>query len=835
MFWPFFIFFLLSYAWLAYGLFCGLRCLYRDNGQNRHPEDPPAASHEAALLAGLGAMALALTPPVVGLLMLPFYAGNGVPAEGVGRALIGALPALAGSALVALSRSVFPIKTPPPSPLRQAFAHLIKRAVSTPPEKWLFITLALYGLGMAVQGISLPLMESDALEYQAVSRLIYTSLNLHAYPVAHADPVLGLYAPSAHPPLFHLALVWGMQLCGVETTLPMRLITLFSALSTLAMVWALGMRVSRLAGTLSALLLICTPLWFSMSVSFNIDPVRIGVFMAAFMGVVQALEHRTRTCVVLAGVLSALAMWTHAIGLLAPVLGCAALALIGATRKPSRDFFSRVFPARDVFTHTALFAGVAFSGGVGWFAVSAFLGGHPFSDSWPAAQWPFLHFEADLRARRFLDTPFSVLIHGVFRALSEPALFGLTFWCAIGGLLLTFRAHPSKREIILLHTARLFMLGFFILALAGVSVDSLSLVKNPRYVMTLTPIVALLGGSALAHLLQGKCQMHRQVLGACIIALSLTWGVTSFLVRGQGLMDMGAVLSRDEMRFRHKPRLPGGSLLAQLEQLPEGRVLTFRQAEVSFYSPRPWIDHFDPRLKDVHTQNPQAAAQSLLDMGVRYVLTPPYTPVSLGQSSLGNMLADPAFITPLHEHRGTRLWALSPLPHAYTCTPLPLETKLTTVPSGLFTHLARLTGIPHLSHWADASARTTRNETLPALLQSSLQQTQILSFQWLSPSLPPPTWLKASLTLEGQDLVNIDAEIEALVTFEEGTRRLIQKTVRLFDGIPSSTSPRTLHMQWKAAQGETLRRLVIQGAERGWGSGTGHLKILNVEVCAISR
>jgi 4-amino-4-deoxy-L-arabinose transferase-like glycosyltransferase len=844
-----FALFLFSYAWLAYGLFCGLRALNGDQAQFLQEIKACNDKEEAILLVGLAAMALALTPTVIGLLLLPFYAASLVPQEGLDRAAVTALPILLGAVLIGLAHYSYHRKNPINS---FHFKSVMKIVARSSAEKWLGVTVAIGAIAMVVQALSLPLMESDALEYRAVSRLLYTSLNLSSYPLTVADPYSGLYAPSAHPPVFHLALVWGMHMCGVDTTLPMRLITLLSALSTVGMVWALGVRISRHAGLLSALLLICTPLWFSMSVSFNIDPVRIGVFTAAFMGVVLAVERRTNTSIVLAGVLSALAMWTHAIGVLAPILGLFALG-VPVLHSVRARLSSGSFPHERAFFSMALFGGIALIGGIGWFGASAYWGTNPFSDSWPAAQWPFLHFDADLKARRFLDTPASVLIHGVFRAFSEPALFGLTFWCALGFLLLRnnfSQGSQTKRKH--LQTAMLFLIGFFILSLFGMGAGSLSLIKNPRYVMTLTPIAALLGGVVLAHALEGKRFMP--ILGACVLALSVSWSVASFLVRGQGLMDIDAVLAREEMRFRDKPRLPSGFLLSELEKLPEGRVLTFRQAEMSFYSARPWRDHFDPSLKELHTQPPDVAAQALSDRGIRYILTPPYTPVSLGQSRLSDMLADPHFSTPLHEHRGMRLWALSAVSTPYTCTPLAVEGKLTTNPLSFFAHLARLTGIPHVSQWGDVSKRTTKAIALspssPVLMQWSLTQTQALSMQWQASGASQhvsPSWLRATLTLEGDDLVNIDAEVEAIVMSEDGARRLIQRTIRLFDGIPfaphdtsSQTLPhdvstRTLHLQWKAEEGEILRRLIIQGAERGLGSGAGQLKVHGVEVCAVSR
>lgn len=650
--------------------------------------------------------------------------------------------------------------------------------------------------GLLLVLLALPLIENDALEYAAVARFLALEGNLQRYPLVMADPASGLYAPSIHPPLFHLALVWGQAWFGENIFMAQRLIALWSAVGVTCVVGVMALRESRVAAVCAMLLLTATPFWLSSVAGYGIDAMRIALFTAAVASVlvvVEVVDLRRATSV---GLVNALAMWTHGIGILAPAFAAVSLALF-------------LLPARQ-WRPLLAFGLVALLGGGGWLLRNLWLLGTAIGDDWPAANWPNLAFAADLAARRRLVTLPEQIIHGALRPWTDIALFGSAFWLALLALPLGVRRPRGALAI-----ALVVVFGFTALALLSVAAGSLLVVKNPRYVLTVAPFAAIAAGIGCARLLRGGPVPGRAVQG--VLAMALVWGAINLGIRSYGLSDLRLVLLGQERGFLQKPRVTGGPLFERLEGLEPGRVLSFRPPEVAIYGGHPWIDHIDPRLKDLHSADVAAAAAWLARHDVRFALLPDYSPVTHGRSSLGLLLGDPAWAEPLAAHRGARLFRLREAPAAIDCLPQPLAAAIEkSTDVGLGDILARLSGIPHLRRiWPGGALRIEQDKV----------------FDWSSAGAgelelavrqPFEGRFAATLQLSGTGVFAVDAVIAS------GNGETTE--IRLVDALADS-SPRTVSGQWFSGPGKTLRALRIKPL----APASGRVELHSASVCRVAE
>jgi hypothetical protein len=153
----------------------------------------------------------------------------------------------------------------------------------------LIAVLSLIVIGLL---LSMPMIENDALEYAATALFLAKTGNFAHYPLIQADLKSGLYSPSLHPPIFHLALVWSqywqsngpwpaMAEASSHGFLGQRLIAVWSYLGAGLVVFAMALRMGRLQAALSLFLYFCIPFLAVSVMAYGIDGLRIGLFIAA--------------------------------------------------------------------------------------------------------------------------------------------------------------------------------------------------------------------------------------------------------------------------------------------------------------------------------------------------------------------------------------------------------------------------------------------------------------------------------------------------------------------------------------------------------------------------
>jgi len=355
-----------------------------------------------------------------------------------------------------------------------------------PPKSavgWLALALVLLAL---VQALALPVMENDALEYAAVAKYILRQGGLASYPLLQADPQTGLFAPSSHPPAYHMLLAWGFSLAGTESMAPLRITAVFFIAGTAFLV----LRITRMTAYpgLAVLVLFSTPLFVSMAVSYHIDAMRLTAFTAGCAITARFVRKPCSRESILIGYILGLAMYSHSIGILAiPLTGAAFLLLADV-------------PIRTKLQLGILCCIVACGVGGLQYVKNLIQFGTPIQDSVPIFQIEQIDYESDLRARRDLVTFFDRTIFGVLRGFFELPSFGFTFWAGLGA---AAAAIWRWRGVSLIEQVFwIVVILYFVLNALSAALGFDLMIKNPRYVMTLVPLLGCLIASAASRYIQ---------------------------------------------------------------------------------------------------------------------------------------------------------------------------------------------------------------------------------------------------------------------------------------------------------------------------------------------
>lgn len=344
----------------------------------------------------------------------------------------------------------------------------------------------LAGLLVAVatyQIVALPMLENDALEYMAVARHILESGTLSVYPVLTADPRTGLFAGSSHPPAYHMMLVWGFMWTGAETFVAARLYALFCLAATIGVLaYVLRPRGGN-SLALGILLLLATPLYMQMAVTFHIDALRLLAFLIGAVAIADLIRNPGPRRAIVTGIALGFTIYAHSIGLLAlPFAGVAYLLLGPGT------FWDKVRLG-------CVFGTVALAVGGLQYGKNLVQFGAPLQDSMPVWDLPQVDFGSDLRYRRDLMLWTDRLGFGVLRGFFEMPIFGLIFWFLVPVVfILARRWRTSTVE------DRVFIVwigAFFTLSALSASLGSDLIIKNPRYVLTIVPLVVCLAAPLL--------------------------------------------------------------------------------------------------------------------------------------------------------------------------------------------------------------------------------------------------------------------------------------------------------------------------------------------------
>jgi len=347
-----------------------------------------------------------------------------------------------------------------------------------------------------------PLRENDALEYATVARLIFERRSISFYPVVDSRAAGSFYGPWTHP-VGYPALLGLSNFIQGHASVPglMRAPAVYSAFSLAMLIWCIG---GRSVGGFAAIVALSTPLFFVSSINTFVDPVRVAASFAALTLVATVLI-RARpprwTDGLWLGLALGLAFFCHSIGIVVILIACGLLMVL----------------CRRTIAVSAVIATVMCSSALLVVApdLSANLSriGAIVADVSPVSSLPEVRALEHLRLSRSLDTPYQLLRNGLFRGFTDPISFGVTFWLASAGFAMAaLLAYRLLRPGVWTFRDRFFRIGeaeqlqiiwmvvvatWMAMALCSTAVGIFEFVKNPRYVLTLLPALALLAGWAI--------------------------------------------------------------------------------------------------------------------------------------------------------------------------------------------------------------------------------------------------------------------------------------------------------------------------------------------------
>ena len=329
--------------------------------------------------------------------------------------------------------------------------------------------LVFFGFFVLVLVSLLYVYENDALEYYGISLQIIADNSLVNYPPTTTDWKDSLYAPSTHPPYFHIFMSIFVPSTG--SWIGIRLILL---LMSMGMVLVLLHRDQYVMGFLIAISL---PILIFGIQGLSIESFRLPFFASGLILMIKKNTNQGlipdffRNTLGLAMMIS-----THSLGLLMSSLTIAACFIVlknlrTLTLQVCGLIFSIACVAPQYISNTLQF-------------------GSPVQDSSPILDLPQIAFYEDLKIRRQISTLSDMLINGSVRPLIDFSLFGFVF--AVGLLLslrFVWKNSRSLDQNPLASVSAVIVLLFVALQITSSLFGIELLVKNVRYALSIFPCV----------------------------------------------------------------------------------------------------------------------------------------------------------------------------------------------------------------------------------------------------------------------------------------------------------------------------------------------------------
>ncbi len=131
------------------------------------------------------------------------------------------------------------------------------------------------------------------------------------------------------------------------------------------------------------------------------------------------------------------------------------------------------------------------------------------------------------------------------------------------------------------------------------------------------------------------------------------------LGRVTSFSEYKAIWSQNEPATLDNIKFPGGRLFQWVrDTLPEdAKFLIYRQAEFSYYVDQDWVYDFDPKLINLYDVGDKKSAHDfLIEQGIDYIFVPNYMTATLYNSTVINLIGDPAYTRELYSNSGMRVY-----------------------------------------------------------------------------------------------------------------------------------------------------------------------------------
>ncbi len=516
-------------------------------------------------------------------------------------------------------------------------------------EKLSIALLTGFVIFLVASSLSVPLTQTDALEYAQMGRIVFDNRTLDSYPpIVPDNHPSGFYSPVTHPPLY-VALVYTAYLMqgNADTPSLMRLISPWCLLVATGVIFSLGSMINRRTGLFASLLFISTPLLFMGTVSSLIDPLSVLGFTLVFASIFSFSASPLKIGL-LQGSILGIAFWVHSQAILFPFLLIAGLV-----------FYNGIGRWRQIANQISVLIPVSIAIGIwpywnNYQKLGSFISDNPIIFRLPNLVWNDYFLIG-----RGVDNLSAQLQYGLFKGWFAPEAYGILFWLMTAGFVCMVK--PSLSGIrkfvtgnvitggndniknILLAAAGvilLYHLGILLAIFLGVN----QIIRIERYMLILVPCVALLSGFALARFFEA---------GERVKPFRVFAGGILFLLLAQLLIFYLQDRARGE-----NPQLYAMEYIR--EKLPENSVIYATLSADMYYADRKMVGNLDPSLIEFYQEmNPERGWKILRKLGITHIYVVPNAQPTFYNSTMQQIVADNRFTTLLYSNAGSQIYKIN--------------------------------------------------------------------------------------------------------------------------------------------------------------------------------
>lgn len=496
---------------------------------------------------------------------------------------------------------------------------------------------SLFLLSIVYLVLRIPPYSNDPLEYAAVARLLHDTHSLNSYPVLDTTVSGGLYAPWTHPPGFPLLMAL-IMLCGeVDAGMALKVV---AALHVVLGMIGLALLLPQRMRWFAVLTLTATPAYLLGVINGYVEVVRLTALIGVLAACIALRQAPGAMSAVRLGILFGLCGFVHSLGILSVVFFLPTLLLLRHGRPVARF----VWGAGIIVTQLLLLAPDL------WLNLTNF--GVLLGDRPPIWEISEIGRAEYFREFRRLSGPTDIVVWGLLQGFSQLSNFGLSYWLP-AVLTLWALFHRQTRAslgakggkgiagaVFMWPPAVKFSAGivvtFYLMTLSLTLIGSVEAIKNPRYVLTLQPFVAIT--TAWLALNVPRTDFVQPLLLSALIICSVipVWYMTE---RYPGLLTSAS--SRYDAYFAYvHPEADAVRAVDRLA-LDGGCPLLFKQGDYAVYGHRCYRSFLDHRFSDVYqARSANEAAERLRVHGVATIMTPDYAMPEIYNTAVGTLLAD---------------------------------------------------------------------------------------------------------------------------------------------------------------------------------------------------
>jgi hypothetical protein len=538
----------------------------------------------------------------------------------------------------------------------------------------------------------LPLAGNDALEYVLSAKLIYALKDVSQYPFLDSTLTNGYFGPWSHPLGYPNLFVWGFLLQGSsESAILLKIIAPLYTFLTVFTLWELLNFKDKWACWLAALMTVGIPLYFLQVIVCHIDPIRIAAFTSCILAFSLFLKsNNLKTAFLTGGALGA-ALYTHSISiLLLPMVAPLAIVhLVNSSGRARRVAMSQWF----------VIVAVGLAPAVGQYLTNLRVFGSIVADTGavPVYGDKTLDYDGHFLWWRNLSTPAGLRAHGLFPGWVQIQYFALSYWIlllsSIAALFHFIETAPQvnfrlnsrlniRKSLKSLVDSRIATVGFMLAVFfAGVwftvLIKDYGLVKNIRYILTVQPLVGVMGAVFTSRILNLQPGIRKPLL-----TLVLSGVVAFMLLRGPlkrswvyfSLYGGSKIISLDNELARLKySEIPQADALNFINEnySSKNKFLSFRQSEFAYYLSVPYFSHLDPRIASLYSvKNDRELAQKLKDFGITHLYVPYYFEPVIYNSAFNDLLMNPSLAKVVKSNLRYRVYEVLSSPVKVNCVPL---------------------------------------------------------------------------------------------------------------------------------------------------------------------